>query len=103
VVHKVSADMPVRCVGYVLNSSGYSEVANGTYPRYYPPSNPRARVVTRITTINVSDGRAGSVNELRCLQCPIDTPCVSVSDGLDVCEFYVCYGGIEYCTLNGEE
>lgn len=57
----------------------------------------------RITTINVSDVRTRNVKELRCLQCPLYTPCVSVSDGLDVCEFYACSGGIEYCTLNDEE
>lgn len=59
--------------------------------------------MTRITTINISDGRTGRISEIRCMQCGLDTPCVSVSDGLDVCEFYVCSGGIEYCTLNDEE
>lgn len=57
----------------------------------------------RITTISIHDERTGRVSEIRCLQCHLDTPCVSVSDGLDECEFYVVLGGIEYCTLNDEE
>ena len=54
--------------------------------------------MTRITTLRISDEQTGRLKELRCLRCLTSRPCVSVSDLIDECEYYVVLGGNEYCT-----
>ena len=59
--------------------------------------------MTRITTFLISDEKTGKLKELRCMKCPAERACASMSDMLDECEFYVVLGGNEYCTFSDEE
>ena len=59
--------------------------------------------MTRITTLRISDEQTGRLKELRCMRCLTSRPCVSVSDLIDECEYYVVLGGNEYCTQEDDE